>query len=94
MDLFPAHLDSKDGRTNSKILPFVWFPYFRPYFGFSGRVESLFGSQPHPLGGFLNYEQKAVYKCAEGFTAGGEYCAPDTYNVQCLPSGQTNREAK
>ena len=37
----------------------------------------------------MNYKEKAVYKCAEGFTAGGKYGAPDTYNMQCLPSGQT-----
>jgi hypothetical protein len=39
-------------------------------------------------GGNLNYEEKAVYECLPGFTTGGEFDAPTTYNVECLPNGQ------
>jgi len=39
-------------------------------------------------GGNLNYEEKAIYKCHDGFTTGGEYDAPTEYKVECLPSGE------
>jgi hypothetical protein len=39
-------------------------------------------------GGNINYEEKAVYQCDEGFTTGGEYNAPTKFNVECLPSGE------
>jgi hypothetical protein len=39
-------------------------------------------------GGHLNYEEKAIYKCNPGFTTGGEFNAPTTYKVECLPNGE------
>jgi len=39
-------------------------------------------------GGNLNYEEKAVYKCDEGFTTGGEWDAPTEFRYECLPSGE------
>jgi len=39
-------------------------------------------------GGNLNYEEKAVYQCKPGFTTGGEFNAPTTFNVECLPTGE------
>merc|ERR1719183_2500591 len=39
-------------------------------------------------GGYLNYEEKALYQCNEGFTTGGEFDAPTTFHVECLPTGE------
>jgi hypothetical protein len=41
-------------------------------------------------GGNLNFEEKAVYQCMEGFTAGGEWGAPMTYDLECLANGHLN----
>jgi len=41
-------------------------------------------------GGNLNYEEKAEYECLPGYTTGGEWNAPTTYHVECLPSGELN----
>lgn len=36
----------------------------------------------------LNFEEKAFYKCAPGFSTGGEPNAPTSFKVECLPSGE------
>jgi len=49
--------------------------------------------KPGKQGNFLNYEEKALYQCAEGFTTGGELDAPTTFHVECLPSSQFSAPA-